>query len=208
MRSNAISRVPGGMSANKKTGLGPFPKYVGAEAQQNGRPYMEDFYDICFYVERQGGVALPPTHYFGVFDGHGGSATADYLARELVQNVSGTKEFREGKLREAVEVGHEVTNSQLVRECHTDYGSTCCTAWLRGNEILVANLGDTRAVLSRSGQAYQLSHDHKPDRPSEKARIERLGGYLSHAPCEWGYVLNLTERYLLHWSMCVRHSSR
>jgi protein phosphatase 2C len=31
-------------------------------------------------------------------------------------------------------------------------------------------------VLSRGCQAVELSHDHKPNRPSERHRIEALGG--------------------------------
>jgi serine/threonine protein phosphatase PrpC len=41
------------------------------------------------------------------------------------------------------------------------------------------NLGDCRAVLCRRGGAViRLTSDHKPDRPDEKARIERAGGFV------------------------------
>jgi serine/threonine protein phosphatase PrpC len=45
-------------------------------------------------------------------------------------------------------------------------------------EILCANAGDSRAVLSKKGKAKELSVDHKPDTPSEKRRIERANGYV------------------------------
>jgi serine/threonine protein phosphatase PrpC len=38
-----------------------------------------------------------------------------------------------------------------------------------------ANLGDSRLVLSREGNAFPLSHDHKPNSPGEKQRIEEAG---------------------------------
>ena len=41
-------------------------------------------------------------------------------------------------------------------------GCTAVVALLRGNELFVANAGDSRAILCRSGQAVPLSHDHKP----------------------------------------------
>jgi serine/threonine protein phosphatase PrpC len=41
---------------------------------------------------------------------------------------------------------------------------------------ITANLGDSRAVLCRAGRAVDLTEDHKPDLPAEKARIEALGG--------------------------------
>lgn len=57
--------------------------------------------------------------------------------------------------------------------------------WIMGDEsgtsarrrtILAANIGDSRAVLSRDNKAWDLSRDHKPDDPVERSRIEDLGG--------------------------------
>jgi len=42
--------------------------------------------------------------------------------------------------------------------------------------LITANVGDSRAVLSRNGTAYNLTRDHKPDDPVERERIERVGG--------------------------------
>ncbi|PPA62309.1 Protein phosphatase 2C family protein [Cryptosporidium hominis] len=42
--------------------------------------------------------------------------------------------------------------------------------------LIVANAGDSRAVLSRSGQAIALSHDHKPELPLENERILKAHG--------------------------------
>ena len=46
------------------------------------------------------------------------------------------------------------------------------------NVLYVANLGDTRAVLSKSGQAERLSIDDKCDNPDEVARIKSVGGLI------------------------------
>ena len=45
-----------------------------------------------------------------------------------------------------------------------------------GRSIVVANVGDSRAVLCRSGRATDLTRDHKPNDAEERARIERHGG--------------------------------
>jgi serine/threonine protein phosphatase PrpC len=45
-------------------------------------------------------------------------------------------------------------------------------------EIICANAGDTRSVLSKKGKSKDLSIDHKPDMPSEKRRIERASGFV------------------------------
>lgn len=44
--------------------------------------------------------------------------------------------------------------------------------------ILCCNVGDSRAVLSRAGNAIALSQDHKATREDERARIEAAGGYV------------------------------
>ncbi|XP_011041658.1 PREDICTED: probable protein phosphatase 2C 75 [Populus euphratica] len=76
-------------------------------------------------------------------------------------------------------------------ECHPTQmilgGSTAVVAVLTPEHIIVANCGDSRAVLSRGGRAIPLSVDHKPDRQDELARIEAAGGrviYLDGARVE------------------------
>ncbi|PWA82460.1 protein phosphatase 2C family protein [Artemisia annua] len=66
---------------------------------------------------------------------------------------------------------------------HSNYegpksGSTACVAIIRNNQLVVANSGDSRCVLSRKGQAHNLSKDHKPDLESEKERIVKAGGFI------------------------------
>lgn len=45
-----------------------------------------------------------------------------------------------------------------------------------GDIIVSVNCGDSRAILSRKGSAINLTEDHKPNSPNEKARIQRKGG--------------------------------
>ena len=40
----------------------------------------------------------------------------------------------------------------------------------------MANVGDSRCILCRSGKALDLSFDHKPETDSERERIEGAGG--------------------------------
>ena len=42
--------------------------------------------------------------------------------------------------------------------------------------MIAANVGDSRAVMSRNGAAIDLTIDHKPNTATEKARVEALGG--------------------------------
>ena len=51
---------------------------------------------------------------------------------------------------------------------------------LRGNQLWVANIGDSRIILgkqtSKGIEEQEVSIDHKPDRPDEQKRIESCGG--------------------------------
>ena len=53
-----------------------------------------------------------------------------------------------------------------IHICITGGGSTANIGLLLDQSLYIANIGDTRAVLSRAGFAHELSEDHKPDRPS------------------------------------------
>ncbi|KAG0461455.1 hypothetical protein HPP92_021752 [Vanilla planifolia] len=55
-------------------------------------------------------------------------------------------------------------------------GSTAVVAVICSSHIIVANCGDSRAVLYRGKQPLPLSVDHKPDREDEYQRIEAAGG--------------------------------
>ena len=59
-------------------------------------------------------------------------------------------------------------------------GCTAVVAVLHGNDLYVANAGDSRAVLCRGGQAFALSEDHKPGQEGERSRIMAAGGFLSN----------------------------
>lgn len=61
-------------------------------------------------------------------------------------------------------------------------GCTACSALLTPTEIIVANAGDSRAVLARRNSdkvvGIEMSVDHKPELPEEKQRIEKAGGFV------------------------------
>lgn len=64
-------------------------------------------------------------------------------------------------------------------------------ALITETEIYCANAGDSRCVLSVDGRAIDLSIDHKPDLATEKARIERAGGFVEENRVKG--VLNLSR---------------
>lgn len=61
-------------------------------------------------------------------------------------------------------------------------GCTACSALITPTEIIVANAGDSRAVLARKNGdkvvGVEMSVDHKPELPEERQRIEKAGGFV------------------------------
>lgn len=124
--------------------------------------------------------------YFGVYDGHGGSRVAyacrEFLHRLVIQEVS----EKEGEDYDEKSINWETVMTESFRKMDekvneegtemATIGSTAVVAVVGEEEFIVANCGDSRAVLSRAGVALPLSIDHKPDRPDELERIENSGG--------------------------------
>jgi serine/threonine protein phosphatase PrpC len=54
--------------------------------------------------------------------------------------------------------------------------------------LIVANIGDSRAVLCRNESAFDLTRDHKPNDPIERKRIEAAGGDV-----EWDGRVDILE---------------
>ncbi|KAI3803350.1 hypothetical protein L1987_31501 [Smallanthus sonchifolius] len=143
-------------------------------------------------------------HFFGVYDGHGGCQVANYcrdrvhLALEEEIKVM-KQELIKGTMNDTVQVQWEKTfincfqkvddevggkTSRIINGSNAisepvapeTVGSTAVVALICSSHIIVANCGDSRAVLYRGKEAIALSSDHKPNREDEYARIEAAGG--------------------------------
>ncbi|XP_006646107.3 probable protein phosphatase 2C 7 isoform X2 [Oryza brachyantha] len=145
----------------------------GYSSFRGRRANMEDFYDIksSKLVDKQ-------INLFGIFDGHGGSHAAEYLKKHLFENLLKHPSFvTDTKL--AISETYRKTDSDFLdaeTNINREDGSTASTAILIGNHLYVANVGDSRTVMSKAGKAIALSKDHKPNRKDEKKRIENAGG--------------------------------
>ncbi|KAF8099507.1 hypothetical protein N665_0243s0069 [Sinapis alba] len=125
-------------------------------------------------------------HFFGVYDGHGGSQVANYCRERmhvaLAEEIAKEKPmFCEGdtwqeKWKRALFNSFLRVDSEIESVAPETVGSTSVVAVVFPTHIFVANCGDSRAVLCRGKTALPLSTDHKPDREDEAARIEAAGG--------------------------------
>lgn len=84
---------------------------------------------------------------------------------------------------DALKSAFEKIDAEVQKVSHWSFqGSTAVAVKLHkvpssNKTVLVsANVGDSRAILSRAGRAIDLTRDHKPNDPKERQRIESLGG--------------------------------
>lgn len=164
---------------------------------------MEDYHVAKFLQKRGHELGL-----FAIFDGHLGDSVPVYLQNHLFSNIlnevgfnvivlSTTEDFLQSYTFFALMMQAEfwvnpvgsisktyTMTDQTILSSNSGLGhggSTAVTAILiDGRSLYVANVGDSRAVLSRGGTAIQMSIDHEPS--TERHSIESKGGFVSNMP--------------------------
>lgn len=160
---------------------------VSVRAIKGKRVTMEDEYFVA-----------PGGRFAAVFDGHGGGGVSAWLRTQLYplmvhylketaweeQEMEDEKENRTpsvsahvGALRKAFAQAEKDVVSQEVLSYQ---GSTAVAVFVHESDdghrtLISANVGDSRAILSRQGKAIDLTRDHKPNEEREKARILNMG---------------------------------
>jgi serine/threonine protein phosphatase PrpC len=136
---------------------------------------MEDTY--C-HMDKVSGD--PSCGFFGVFDGHGGRMVAEHCAETAIPEFRKELTTQPADLYQALESVFARLDKQVSMMDSEHTGSTACVAVARReanhNVVYIANAGDTRAVLSKGGQAQRLSVDHKATDPQEIERVKSVGG--------------------------------
>ncbi|KAH7330763.1 hypothetical protein KP509_20G000600 [Ceratopteris richardii] len=138
---------------------------------------MEDYHVAEFRVVNNTELGL-----FAIFDGHLGHDVPRYLQNHLFGNIINEPEFWKNP-KKAIAKAYELTDSSVLQNVGDlgVGGSTAVTAILIGGQNLyVANVGDSRAVICRDGVAIQLSVDHEPK--AERKHIEDKGGFVTTFP--------------------------
>ncbi|XP_048539063.1 probable protein phosphatase 2C 37 [Triticum urartu] len=132
-------------------------------------------------------------HFFAVFDGHGGPEVSalcrDHMHAILADELARAAAAYRKEDQQDEEAEHRAWKAALTRSFvradelgasgvprGTIGGSTAVVALLVRGRIIVANCGDSRAVLCRAGRAVPLSEDHRLDRAEEMARVTAAGG--------------------------------
>lgn len=80
------------------------------------------------------------------------------------------------ELEEGIEDAFMRFNDLLPEVQERTVGSTAVVSMISAAHVIIANVGDSRAVLRRNQCSYRLSRDHKPDQVDEENRIRECGG--------------------------------
>eukprot|EP01023_Acetabularia_acetabulum_P000089 TRINITY_DN10041_c0_g1_i3.p1 TRINITY_DN10041_c0_g1~~TRINITY_DN10041_c0_g1_i3.p1 ORF type:complete len:427 (-),score=69.65 TRINITY_DN10041_c0_g1_i3:604-1884(-) len=180
---------------------------IGWFGVQGPRSHMEDVISIV----RNGPCGYA---YAGVFDGHGGPAAADWLQENLLTAIQNVLEKQEQMdtpveceiideyecesgiccpvfIRQVLVDSFHQADDKLLRflETQTDdirsqAGSTATVALVRNDKLVIANVGDSRAVLCRDDNKFlDLSNAHRvwgthPNCQFESDRVIQAGGWI------------------------------
>eukprot|EP00747_Dinoflagellata_sp_TGD_P034060 gnl/TRDRNA2_/TRDRNA2_137028_c0_seq2.p1 gnl/TRDRNA2_/TRDRNA2_137028_c0~~gnl/TRDRNA2_/TRDRNA2_137028_c0_seq2.p1 ORF type:complete len:561 (+),score=138.59 gnl/TRDRNA2_/TRDRNA2_137028_c0_seq2:125-1684(+) len=124
--------------------------------------------------------------FFGVFDGHGGSACSKFVAQKLREELEKGCPEDDAAVKKMM---FGVDQAFLDTEQASGSTATMCIVHKpekKGDKhrLRVINAGDSRVLLGRrdgtivdgNGTDKGLTTDHKPDHPVEHERIYRCGG--------------------------------
>lgn len=101
-----------------------------------------------------------------VADGIGGHRAGEVAAEMAVELISQSVAESDGRQPAAILQNAIVLASQAINEKARNnpeqrgMGSTCACAWVIGNHLYTASVGDSRIYLLRAGAIHQLTIDH------------------------------------------------
>ena len=171
---------------------------LGVCTNAGRRSYQEDRFTILNPAQNMLMLA--------VWDGHGGSECSDFCSQQIGPQFANQMETWRRKygrdikmdlasmlnevvldLNQAFERhwiagrGRKSTASSNKSLSRRSPGTTATIALIRDNyELVLAHVGDSRAILCRGNEARSLTKDHCPSRADEKQRIEANGGTVTY----------------------------
>lgn len=167
-------------------GYGVINAYSATTNQGKVRNYNEDRVSIILNINKPSNkeetLFWPKCSFFGIYDGHAGSTCADFLRDNLHKFIINDKNFPENP-QLAILNGFILAEKlflEFSQNNRCSSGSCAIVILIVEKRCFVANLGDSRAIMSGScgEKVYILSRDHKPNDEREYKRIIEAGGQI------------------------------
>eukprot|EP00121_Abeoforma_whisleri_P009271 Awhi_evm1s8525 len=132
----------------------------------NNRSYNEDRLQVVHLS--------PKLSFFACFDGHSGDKAADFCkhnfhvyiekAANSSKNIFLGGDSSQEREKEVIKNVFQDIHEAFVKEYPGESsGTTATIAILSENQLTIASVGDSRALLYSSGELIFLTQDHKPD---------------------------------------------
>ncbi|GAA5917800.1 hypothetical protein JCM6882_004549 [Rhodosporidiobolus microsporus] len=150
--------------------------------QQGWRLTMEDAHAGVLSLGEEEAEGGKKTSFFAVYDGHGGSTVAKFAGDTVHHRLAANEHFKKQDWEASLKRAFLETDEDLRANPDFRGDPSGCTAVATiitpERNIICANSGDSRAVMSVGGEAKPLSFDHKPTNQTEHSRIVAAGGFV------------------------------
>ena len=166
--------------------IGPLKSFSYNTFQGLFKDYNEDRVSVCSLIKKPSNSKLktwPKISYFAIFDGHGGEECSEFLKNNYLNYLVENPNFPFDIKLSMIETFQKVEEDFFKLKCtdkleNSDKSGSCAlVAIIFDNKIYIANIGDSRAIMSLSGgtKVKQLTADHKPDNIKEFERAIKNG---------------------------------
>lgn len=130
-------------------------------------------------------------YVMAVFDGHGCPQKTGQVQDHILRYI---RRYFPTKMAEAlrrIDLGDCKMVESVLKFTFSDFdsflyqemplaGATCSMVLVTETHVFQVNLGDSRSCLMQGRFLISETADHKPNRPSETARIESVGGFVQN----------------------------
>lgn len=125
----------------------------------------------------------PKISYFAIFDGHGGEECSEFLKNNYMNYLIENANFPFDIKLSMIESFQKIEDDFFKLKCKDNLedsdksGSCALVSVIFDNKIYIANIGDSRAIMSIGGgtKVRQLTADQKPDNIKEFERALKNG---------------------------------
>ena len=166
--------------------IGPIKSFGYNTYQGLFKDYNEDKINITSLIKKPSSSKIshwPKISYFSIFDGHGGEECAQFLKDNYLNYLVKNKNFPFDMKLSMIEAFQDIEEEFFKLKCNDSKeksdksGSCALVAVMFDNKIYIANIGDSRAIMSINGgtKIKQLTVDHKPDNLIEFERAIKNG---------------------------------
>ena len=167
--------------------IGPLKSYSFNTYQGLYKDYNEDKIIVSSLLKKPTSSKLktwPKISYFAIFDGHGGEECSEFLKENYDKYLIENKNFPFDIKLSMIETFQKIEEDFFKLKCKENSfedsdksGSCALVAIIFDNKVYIANIGDSRAIMSINGgtKVKQLTVDHKPDNVKEFERALKTG---------------------------------